>query len=98
MAPSMRSAMRQTCSTTIVPTKFLLCKTKYAYYTFPMGQRRTVLPRKTPGPVPRRGIVVQSHVYVPEDLFEWAKKEGFSALVRRLLAEEYKKQNQTHEE
>jgi len=51
-------------------------------------------PQKKRGPVPRLGPVVQTHVYVPEDLFEWAKhqKEGFSALMRRLLAEEYARQ------
>jgi hypothetical protein len=54
-------------------------------------------PRKKPGPVPRLGPVVQSHVYIPEDLFEWAKhqEEGFSALVRKVLAAERKRRTQS---
>jgi hypothetical protein len=56
-------------------------------------------PKKKRGPVARLGPVVQTHVYIPEDLFAWAKhqKEGFSALMRRLLAEEYERQTKQPE-
>jgi hypothetical protein len=81
----------------MVPMMHALCKGKYAYYTYPMERAPRPPPRKKPGPVPRLGPVVQSHVYVPEDLFEWAKhqEEGFSALVRKLLLEERKRRTQS---
>ena len=53
------------------------------------------LPRKKRGPVPRLGPVVQTHVYIPADLVEWAKqhKEGMSGLMRRLLAQERERES-----
>lgn len=51
-------------------------------------------PRKKRGPTPRLGPVVQTGVYLPYELLEWAKeqKEGLSGLVRRLLSEERERQ------
>lgn len=54
--------------------------------------KRPVLtrPHRKPGPPSKLGPLANTHVYIPVDLLEWAKRqpEGFTGLVRHLLAEE----------
>src|SRR5262245_31017186 len=47
-------------------------------------------PKKKRGPSRRLPVMVDTHLYVPPDLLEWAKgqPEGFAPLVRRLLTAE----------
>jgi len=45
---------------------------------------------KTPkkrGPAPRLGPMMDTHLYLPPDLVEWAKHtpEGFTGMMRRLI-------------
>jgi hypothetical protein len=51
----------------------------------------TTIPKKR-GPVPKG--LVDTHIRLPEWLVEWAKvhPEGLSSMLRRLLAEEYARQ------
>jgi hypothetical protein len=47
-------------------------------------------PKKKRGPTPKLGAMVDTHLYLPADLLDWAKAqpEGFAPLVRALLARE----------
>jgi hypothetical protein len=49
-------------------------------------------PRRKPGPRPKG--YTRQHIFLPEDLAEWAKNqdEGLSGLIRRLLAAERQRQ------
>lgn len=48
---------------------------------------------KRPGPARKLQRMVDTHLYLPEDLLEWAKDqpEGFAGLVRALLREEHRR-------
>jgi hypothetical protein len=52
----------------------------------------TLTARKKPGPRPKG--YVRQQAFLPKDIAEWAKDhpEGYSGLVRRLLTEEYYRQ------
>jgi len=56
-------------------------------------------PHKKTGPVPRVGPVVPTHVYISEELCEWAKHqpEGLSALVRLALEDLRARRTNTHD-
>lgn len=58
---------------------------------------KTVISPKLPkkrGPVPSVPPMVDTHVYLPENLLEWAKHQpgGFARLVRALLLTEWRRQ------
>ena len=61
-----------------------------------MGMETQLVPedkqKKKPGPVKKPYPMVDTHIFVPPHLLEWAKvqPEGFAGLVRALLREEYR--------
>lgn len=52
-----------------------------------MDNEPTPQPKKKRGPAKRMPTMVDTHLYLPQDLLDWAKEqpEGFAPLVRRLL-------------
>jgi hypothetical protein len=61
-------------------------------YIFCMASRKRspAQPKKKRGPAKRLPPMVDTHIFLPPDLLEWAKQhtEGLAPLVRRLLAQE----------
>lgn len=61
------------------------------------SQSRDAAGKKKRGPAPKANKMIDTHVFMPEDLLEWMKQqpEGFAGLVRRLGAEERERRQVT---
>jgi hypothetical protein len=59
-------------------------------YTLRMNTEKHPQPKKKRGPAKRLPPMVDTHLFLPAELLEWAKvqPEGFAPLVRQLLITE----------
>ena len=67
-------------------------------YILCMDTKPTSQPKKKRGPARRMQNMVDTHLYFPADLLEWAKRqpEGFAPLMRQLAAAERQRRERRH--